>query len=70
MSKARDKEKFWQEFERELAEAIAKDKAKTKEERRVLLDTLPEFAPPAAGGRTKVVFFEETRCKGSGCKLK
>ena len=61
MSKARDKEELWQEFERELAEAIAKDKAMTKKERRVWIDTLPEHVPPAVGGRVKVIFFEGKR---------
>ena len=56
MSKARGKEKFWQEFERELAEAIEKDKAKTKKERRVWLDRLPEHMPIMKGSTVKVIF--------------
>jgi len=61
MSKASAKEEFWQDFERELEEAVEKDKAKTKEERRVWIDTLPEHVPPAVGGRVKVIFFEGKR---------
>ena len=55
MSKARDKEEFWQEFERELAEAIEQDKTMTKKERRVWLNTLPEHRP-LAENMVRVIF--------------
>jgi hypothetical protein len=65
MSKIKDEEKRWEEFERELKKAIAKDKARTKQERQAWLDTLPEYIPPPTEDRVKVIFFEgRSRPKG------
>ena len=63
MSKARGKEKFWRDFERELAEAIEQDKAKTKQERRAWLDTLPEFVAPE-GNMVRVIFLGAGKSSG------
>jgi hypothetical protein len=59
MSKIKDEEKRWEEFEREFKKVVAKDKARTKPERQAWLDTLPEHVPPPTGERVKVIFFGE-----------
>jgi hypothetical protein len=64
MSTIRDEEKRWEEFERELKKAVAKDKARTKQERQAWLDTLPEYVPPPTGDRVKVIFFEGKKRPG------
>ncbi len=57
MSRAKDEQKRWKEFERELEKAIAKDEAMTKQERQAWLDTLPEYVPAGTGNTVKVIFF-------------
>jgi hypothetical protein len=61
VSKSKNEEKRWEEFKQEFKKAIEKDKARTKQERRAWLDTLPEHVPPPTGDRVKVIFFEGNR---------
>ena len=61
MPKAEAEEKRWSDFERELAEAVAKDMAVTKRERQAWLDTLPEHVWPGPGRRVRVIFFKGKR---------
>jgi hypothetical protein len=67
MPKAKAEEKRWKDFERELTEAVKKDKTRTKQERQAWLDKLPEFVAPE-GNMVKVVFFGAN--KRSGGKLR